>query len=277
MPWPQDYAGYQTLNQFLTCLVLGHYNKVADNYDDYFEEIHDSQLESVVEKMKLQPHHCMVDVGSGTCRFAEKVHEFAGLENPIICVEPFAEMLAKAKGRKGVHPVLKGGEEFFNDASLCASFDRVLFIQSYHHLKNPSSVLQNIQRSLRPGGICSIWNLTSHSCFEMFTRVTTAKLYSSSRHDETYQILQQANFEVERFKVHLTYDLTKAKLYSMLRGRFITNLYELTDQEIEDGIEKLERDDFKSLQEGDVVKNEATYLVIQGTKLNRINNNSMNS
>ena len=275
MPWPQDHRCYPTLNPILN-LVLGHYNKVADNFDDYFAKIHDSQLQSVVEKIDLQPHHLMVDVGSGTCRFAEQVYKFAQLQKPIICVEPFPEMLAKAKGRKGVLPVLRGGEDFFNDASLCDWFDRVLFIQSYHHLKDPSSVLQNIERSLRPGGICSIWNLTSHSCFERFTRVTTAKRYSSSRHEETYRLLQQANLKVERSNVLLTYDLTKAKLYSMLRGRFITNLYELTDQEIEDGIDKLEKNDFKSLQEDDVIENKATYLVIQGTKLNSINNN-MNS
>ena len=110
----------------------------------------------------------------------------------------------------------------------------------------------------------------------MFTRVTNAKLYSSSRHEETYRLLQQANLKVEKSNVILTYDLTKAKLYSMLRGRFITNLNALTDQQIEDGIDKLEENDFKSLQEDDVIENKATYLVIQGTKLNSINNN-MNS
>lgn len=254
--------------------VKGHYNNVADNYDDYFMEIHDAQLQSVVEKLDLQPHHVMVDVGSGTCRFAEEVFKFAQLQNPILCVEPFAEMLAKAKGRKGVLPVLRDGEEFFNDASLCGWFDRVLFIQSYHHLQEPLSVLKNIERSLRSGGICSIWNLTSHSGFEMFSRVTQAKRYSSSRHDETYRLLEKANFEVEKLEVHLTYALTKSKLYSMLRGRFISNLYELTDQEIEDGIEILEQNGLKSLQQDDVIENKATYLVIQGKKVNNANNNT---
>ena len=253
-------------------LFLGHYDKVADNYDDYFMEIHDAQVKSVVEKLDLQPHHVMVDVGSGTCRFAEEVYKFAQLQNPIWCVEPFAEMLVKAKRRKGVLPVLRDGEEFFSDASLCGWFDRVLLIQSYHHLEDPLSVLKNIERSLRSGGICSIWNLTSHSGFDMFSQVTQARHYPSSRHEETYKLLKQANFEVETSEVHLTYALTKSKLYSMLRGRFISNLYKLTDQEIEDGIKELEQKDLKALQQNDAFENKATYRVLQGKKLNTANN-----
>ena len=238
-------------------------------------EIHDAQLQAVSKKLELQPDHVLVDVGGGTGRFSEQLFKFARLKNQVICVEPSKEMLEKAKHRKGVIPVLKTGEDFFHDPSVLNRFDRVLFVQSDHHLREPLSVFRDIERSLRPDGICSIWQLKSHSCFQMFSDVVAAKSYPSDRHVKTCRILKEANFEVEMSWVHLQYGLAKSKLYSMLRGRFITNLYALNDQEIEEGIATLEQTELKFVHEDDVIENKASYVVIQAKKIN--NNVTENS
>lgn len=255
--------------------VEDHYHNVAGNYDDFFMEIHDAQLQAVSKKLQLQPDHVLLDVGGGTGRFSEQLFKYAQLRNPVICVEPNEEMHEKAKQRKGVIPVLKTAEDFFRDPLVFNRFDRVLFVQSDHHLCEPLSAFRDLERSLRPGGVCSIWQLKSHSCFQMFSDVAAAKSYPSDRHVETCRFLKEANFEVEMSWVHLQYGLTKSKLYSMLRGRFITNLYTLNDQEIEEGIATLERTKLKFVHEDDVIENKASYVVIQAKKMN--NNVTKNS
>ncbi|KAK2571122.1 hypothetical protein P5673_003683, partial [Acropora cervicornis] len=149
-----------------------HYCKVAESYDDYYLELDQAQIESVVESLDLQPDHVMADIGGGTGRFAEEIFQLARLKKKILCVEPSAEMLEKAKGRKGVEPVLKNGEEFFSDVSLRGTLDRVLFKYSFHHLSDPLSVFKDIERSLRPNGLCLIVSIRSISCYKRFAEVT---------------------------------------------------------------------------------------------------------
>lgn len=128
--------------QSLRFAFIDHYSKVAESYDEYLSEIEEAQIGNVVEYLDLQPDHVVVDVGGGTGYSAEEIFKIAGLKNPIICVDPSAEMLEKANGRKGVVRVFKTAEEFFDDVSLCRTLDRVLFKGCIHHLQEPLPVLK---------------------------------------------------------------------------------------------------------------------------------------
>ena len=134
---------------------------------------------------------------------------------------------------------IKTGEDFFNDVLVYGYFDRVLMIQSVHHFSD--LIFKGVEKSLRVNGICAIVNLKGRSCYSLFSEATGAIMYPSDRHKETYRVSKAANFEVETSWFEGKHDLGKAKFYSMLRGRFITNLYSMSDNQIEEGIEKLEQ------------------------------------
>ena len=224
----------------------------------------------MIATMDLQPDHVMADIGSGTGNLAKKLFEGAQLKKPVICVEPSAEMHEKAIGREGIKPVLNTGQDYFNDASVRCCFDRVVFMQSDHHLPDPLAVFKGVERSLRPNGICSIWILKSHSCFYLFKDVTGAKTYSND-YEETCRLLEKANLEVRTSWVDVKYDLKKSKFYRMLRGHFISNLHGMTDEEIEEGIRALEQGALQSFKDDDFINNEAKFVVVQAKKV--INNN----
>ena len=56
----------------------------------------------------------------------------------------------------------------------------------------------------------------------------------------TSACLRLAKFEVEVTEQNIDFNVTKSKWYDMLRGRFISGLTELTDEEIEEGIDEPE-------------------------------------
>ena len=254
--------------QSLHFAFLDHYNKVAESYDDYYLELDQAEIESVVEYLDLQPDHVVSDVGAGTGHLAEKIFKIAGLKNPIICVDPNAEMLEKSSGRKGVVGVLKTAEEFFDDVSLCPTLDRVLFKGCIHHLLEPLSAFKNIERSLRPNGLCLIVSMRSISCYKRFAEAVgmDADYLPPEEVHAMCKMLKEANFDVSTSLVELPFNLKKAKFYNMLRGRFLSRLYSLTDEQIEKGIDVLEQGEFGRIEGNEEIASILENVVIKATK-----------
>ena len=258
-------------------LISDHYHTVSANYDEHFAELYNEFFQSVIKQVDFDPEHVIADVGSGTGCLAEKLFKVAKLNNPIVCVEPSEKMHLKAKEREGVFPVLKTGEDFFNDVSVYGCFDRVLMIQADHHFSDPMKIFKGVEKSLRDNGICAIVNLKGHSCYSLFSEATGAIMYPSDRHEETCRMLKAANFEVEMSWFEGKHDLKKAKFYSMLRGRFITNLYSMSDNQIEEGIEKLEQGELGLIKDDGLIQNHVRCVVLVAKKLPKSNNNFINN
>lgn len=245
-----------------------HYCNLADSYDHYYLEFEDVQVQSAIESLDLHPNHVIVDIGGGTGRFAEKMSKFARLKNPITCVDPCAEMIEKAKGREGIIPVLKTGEEFFKDALPRGSFDRVLFKYSLHHLQDPLPVFKAVERSLCSNGMCLVWIFRSLSCYKLFRQATDIPEQTSlEKIQEICKLLEEANFEVETSKMEYKYGFTKSKFYSMLRGRFMSPMYKMTDPEIEKGIESLERGELGLLKDHEIIETVLVNCAIKAKKI----------
>ena len=221
----------------------------------------------MVEILDLQTDHVVADVGGGTGRFAEEIFKLVRLKNPVLCVEPSEEMLEKAKTRKGVVPVLKTGEEFFDDPSLNGSLDRVLLKYCFHYLSDPLMVFKDVERSLRPNGLCLILSIRSISCFTRFAEAVgiDTEYHPTEDVHKTSRMLQEANFGVETSLEKFKCNFKKAKFYSMLRGRFMSTLYKLTDKEIEKGIEELEKE-FGLIGDNEEIENVLTNVVIKAKK-----------
>lgn len=254
--------------QSFSFAFLDHYGKVADKYDYYYWEIEEVQTAIAMEYLDLQSDHVVVDVGGGTGYSATKIFKIAGLKNPITCVDPSAEMLGKANGRKGVVLVLKTAEEFFDDVSLCRTLDRVLLKGCFHHLSEPGAVFKNMERSLRPNGLCLIVNVKTISCYMKFAEVTGIDVEYPAPDiiQMTCKLLEEANFGVETLLVESSVSLKKAKFYDMLRGRFMSSLYSLTEKQIEKGIEILEQGEFGRIESNGEIESILKSVVIKATK-----------
>ena len=64
----------------------------------------------------------------------------------------------------------------------------------------------------------------------------------------------------------LPLSLKKAKFYSMLKGRFMSSLYGLTDKQIEKGIEIFEQGDFRWIEGNEKIESILKNLVIKVMK-----------
>ena len=135
---------------------LGHYARVGKAYGDkHFTHPDNEYTKWVLGQIAaVKPGaRTIAEVGAGTCVFASLLGSRMGLEAPVVCYEPVAELLEAAAGFANVHAV-RGGAAEFARGSADDAFDLVYTKDTAHHF--PVDSLTDAHRGfcakLKPGG-----------------------------------------------------------------------------------------------------------------------------
>ena len=135
---------------------LGHYARIGKEYGDkHFTRADGEYTNWVLGQIAgVKPDaRTIAEVGAGTCVFASLLGSRMGLEAPVVCYEPVAELLEGAVDFANVHAVPGGAAEFGRGAP-DGAFDLVFTKDTAHHF--PVDSLVGLHRGfcakLKPGG-----------------------------------------------------------------------------------------------------------------------------
>lgn len=109
----------------------------------------------VLKILAVEPGMQIADIGAGTGYFTEKLSQLAGKSGRVYAVdvnEKFLRYLRESK-KKYAHPnvtVVKGGKD--KTGLPANAFDRILMVNTWHHIDNPAVYLQSLQAAFKPGG-----------------------------------------------------------------------------------------------------------------------------
>ena len=123
--------------------MIDHFDLIASIYDRFIGIQDHAYLK---ELLKLPTDGWVLDAAGGTGRVSQQFSSMAG--NLVVC-DLSQRMLRKAQEKGNLLPVRSHIERLpFPDET----FDRILIVDSIHHLCNPQEAISDMLRVLKPGG-----------------------------------------------------------------------------------------------------------------------------
>jgi ubiquinone/menaquinone biosynthesis C-methylase UbiE len=126
----------------LSLPLIDHFALIAPYYDRVFRR---TGVDDLARHVKPSAKHRMLDAGGGTGRVAR---HFAGAVGQICVLDPSPGMLAEGQ-RKGIC-ITQGEAEALPYTS--NTFDRIIMVDAFHHLRHQERAAAELMRVLAPGG-----------------------------------------------------------------------------------------------------------------------------
>ena len=146
---------------------LGHRFQNAEHWAKIFDEPGRDEWQKpdrVVELLALKPGMTVVDLGAGTGYFENRLSAAVGSGGKVIAVDVEPDMVrylgdrATKEGTTNVEPRLADAD----DPHL-AAVDRILIVDTWHHVPDRITYAQKLKAALKPGGFVLVvdFNRTS--------------------------------------------------------------------------------------------------------------------
>lgn len=220
--------------------LLQHYKEIGQEYDIYYQYIYKVYTNAILRHVPIGVDDNVLDIGGGTGELAHMIWKQAGLRNRVLCVEPSEDMLVVAREKEGVVTVKATAEEFFNsESSPKQMFDVVMMNASFHHFQDPVMVISGVKECLPKNGMGVI---TSHKSHLPIISMAKALLEKCTDHtDNTLDLVQSSGLKAEVKLVVQNYTIDKQFWYNFMRKRMYSFLRQFSDEEIEEGIDEMEK------------------------------------
>jgi SAM-dependent methyltransferase len=224
-------------------VTQGHFAAIAQRYDALRSQLFEEALELLVRTCDL-PGRRVLDLGCGTGRFAAALSERHGCA--AVGVDPSPEMLAVARGREPAVEWIEGRAEAIplGDRAVERAFMQTVI----HLVEDRAAAFAELRRVLESDGIAAIHTVDPAAA----KRFWVAQLLPSwAAIDEArcpapevlVAELRAAGFASARFEptpMRLRY--TREEAAHLLRERFASSLAQISDEELEAGARRAERD-----------------------------------
>lgn len=220
-----------------------HYDRLADAYDEnwaYSPEFIDWMTGCIVDRLGVHPQDQIADVGCGTGLYARGLVERAGR---VVCADPSAKMLEQLPPGDAYLPVQASAEQLTSGEVRLPydQFDAILVKEAIHHVDDRRAVLGGLAELLADRGRLLVVMLPTRIEYPLFADALALfeRLQPDPQDVAAYMrdVGLRADLTYESFPL----SFTKSKYLAMVRSRYMSLLSNFTDEQIERGIEEIDR------------------------------------
>lgn len=216
-----------------------HYTRLGENYDEYLYYSDDfvRRLTSkMIEDLDLSPDDVLVDLGGGTGMYSKDIIKQQPLENPVILVDPFEEMLAHARNDERLDCVCADALAFSEEPR---AYDKVLIKEAVHHVDDRPRLFENLQGHLNDGGAVLLVHVPPELDYPLFEAALERARGWHADPDELTEQLAECGFEVSRDGLDITHRMPKEAYHRMVKGQYMSVLSSFSAEEIAAGLAEM--------------------------------------
>lgn len=217
-----------------------HFDSIADVFNRiwYFsDEYKNFVIHHILNDLSLSDQDTLADIGGGTGSFTSRLSTEANLLKSY-CIEPSPAMCEEAAKLTNVTALCSDAHTFLASDT---PFTKMLFKEVIHHIKDRDLFWKAVYKSLPHNGKVLIITRPQKIAFPFFAAAKEA----FARHQPPQELieseLRNGGFEIITHHRSHTFTLAKKDWYTMLRHRFMSDLGEFSDNEIEEGIVEIEK------------------------------------
>lgn len=186
--------------------VQEEYSRLAHIYDQRWSFYVHATIHKTIQRLDIYPHERVLDIGCGTGSLLRQLLHLFPAAN-YVGLDPSVEMLKIARQKLPTSVELQVSSAHrlpFSDES----FDVIISTSAFHYFRQPTQVLQEVKRILKPNGrlIITDWCHDYWTCylFDIFLRLLNRAHFRTYGVKECQTLLQLEGFRkvfIERYKI----------------------------------------------------------------------------
>ena len=148
---------------------LGHRFEHADQWAAQFDDPKRDawqKPDEVVAALALQPGMTVADIGAGTGYFEARLSKAVGDSGKVIAIDVEADMVRYLRERATREKLanVEARQAASDDPSLApASVDRILIVDTWHHIPEREAYTKKLAAALKPGGAVVVVDFTQET------------------------------------------------------------------------------------------------------------------
>lgn len=217
-----------------------HFDSIAEVFNRmwYFsDEYKNFVVNHIIGDLSLSRNDILADVGGGTGTFTSRLVDEVGLQKAY-CIEPSSTMCDEASKLKNITSLCSDAHGFLAEQ---IPFTKILLKEVIHHIPNTELYWKNVYGAMPHGGKLLIITRPQKIAFPFFAAAKEAFAKNQPPHELFESQLKACGFTIKTSQRSHTFTLPKESWYEMLRHRFMSDLAIFTDEEIEEGIQEIEK------------------------------------
>jgi SAM-dependent methyltransferase len=216
-----------------------HYRRLGSKYNDFLHYSPDfvrRLTEKMVEKLRLSEDDRLLDLGCGTGIYSIDILEQVPLRQPVVGVDPFAEMLREIPDEVPIEPICEDGLVF---SERPGRYDKVLIKETIHHIDQRDRLFASVYDRLTPGGVLLLVHVPPEIEYPLFDAALERSRRWHANPDELVAQLTEAGFSVDRDQLEYRHELPKEHYFSMVRNCYMSVLTSFSEDELAAGLQEM--------------------------------------
>ena len=221
--------------------VTEHYDNLSNEFNrfwNYSNSFVASLTADIRHYLDLKSGDVFVDIGCGTGLYTLKLVDGVVPELKTICVDVSSRQLQNIPDKPGLVKVLSDAYDF---AKAPGKFDKILLKEVMHHVKKKDELIKELCRSLNISGRVLIIISPVKVNYPLFRKALSIRNKGRSIKRLLVKAMTDEGLTVEVYRKKYQVKIEKERYFEMVRGRYMSFLSSLSDDELSLGVKEMEK------------------------------------